>query len=881
MASQHYHRNLESSAHVPHHRGRTNDDDTNSILVKPPKPAMSPNGALPLIIPKEYNTSDRPRNENSPLKTQRHVLQTSPSRRQHVLAKKVSFSSSQTTIKAPKPDMRYDDDEFVYVAHQLLNYLRWSDDSSSAADHGCQQTVITFHDAIASLYHAATGEKLNKPEPVPRPPDLTDEVMLDFQVALKFRLKYVSYQPSSKEEEVISLTREVSRALSMHGIPFIDKQSSTLPRRIEKEPEETRQDVDRDVSGKQTQATRHFFPEDEPQQQYDAPSETYQPSHTTPKEQEFRHPIIRQLSHALPQQQEFCHPIIPGEVPSESYHLGQIQPQQQANQQHPFYNEYYRDPTTQNFIPPHGSSTTFHTQSVNYTNEGSTRPSYNEMVEQAEQVCFQDSYSRAQVWHEDGVFEAVDDFFEPQFQQQEGVFEMSEVGGMVKGAVLEAMDRIDKPSNFIEVFVDENGYHPDHNVEIGVESPRNRLASMIPDRSFESETVVVREFHPSYSHQAPDRSFETETVVMKEFLNQGQPSQQIMDKWQESKQNMHQEIQRVTNMMHFTSNASVKTSCRHRLHKLCADLERLADLQTNRNDVSVGGFHVSVSSSALADEKATDFRSETPHDAQFTPEEVVMQKEMNILAPMDIPEDYKFQAQVDDHSFTATVPRGGVKKGELFQNATQIDVAEGTCSATTSPRMGNWHDGLFFCFQFGPLHPSVLNSIFCPILSLAQVMTRLKVGWVGIPVRQHRVNDTFRVALVLSMFVVIVNCNLYYLPHDEQLPKNVSSLQIILFAVFNALVLVYLYFNVIKTRRLLRQRYMIPEKSCIGFEDAALTIPCSGLVLMQMHRHTADYDTYSARCCSANGLPLHVHVNSPPVITEKSSREHLTEPLNA
>jgi hypothetical protein len=73
---------------------------------------------------------------------------------------------------------------------------------------------------------------------------------------------------------------------------------------------------------------------------------------------------------------------------------------------------------------------------------------------------------------------------------------------------------------------------------------------------------------------------------------------------------------------------------------------------------------------------------------------------------------------------------------------------------------------------------------------------------------------------------------------------------------------VYLAFTVVVLRNLrrhVRSKYSIPEgDSCpSGCEDVCCSMCCSCLVVGQMMRHTADYETYGARCCTDTGLPLH------------------------
>lgn len=59
----------------------------------------------------------------------------------------------------------------------------------------------------------------------------------------------------------------------------------------------------------------------------------------------------------------------------------------------------------------------------------------------------------------------------------------------------------------------------------------------------------------------------------------------------------------------------------------------------------------------------------------------------------------------------------------------------------------------------------------------------------------------------------------------------------------------------IRTRAYIRNKYNIPEKHCChGCEDFCCSFWCTMCTICQMARHTADYQTYSAGCCTEDGL---------------------------
>jgi hypothetical protein len=80
-----------------------------------------------------------------------------------------------------------------------------------------------------------------------------------------------------------------------------------------------------------------------------------------------------------------------------------------------------------------------------------------------------------------------------------------------------------------------------------------------------------------------------------------------------------------------------------------------------------------------------------------------------VVAPANLPEGYTFEARVGNKRFLATVPTGGVSKGETF--FTYIRELE---RVEVSVPVGEWRDDLCDCCAFGPFHPLFLNACFCP-----------------------------------------------------------------------------------------------------------------------------------------------------------------------
>jgi Cys-rich protein (TIGR01571 family) len=171
----------------------------------------------------------------------------------------------------------------------------------------------------------------------------------------------------------------------------------------------------------------------------------------------------------------------------------------------------------------------------------------------------------------------------------------------------------------------------------------------------------------------------------------------------------------------------------------------------------------------------------------------------------------------------------------------------------------------------GACHPMCCLAFWCEPLVLGQVATRMKLDGLGAPgQRSESWWSAFKVvafAFIVYMgldqtfsmltdpyfeFDVDEDGNIVY-PEDAVVPTWVLVLlavrSLVRFAFF-----VYILVVMIRTRAHIRNRYNIPEQTCSGCEDCCCSfwLPCC--TVTQMARHTADYDTYAAACCTETGL---------------------------
>jgi len=274
----------------------------------------------------------------------------------------------------------------------------------------------------------------------------------------------------------------------------------------------------------------------------------------------------------------------------------------------------------------------------------------------------------------------------------------------------------------------------------------------------------------------------------------------------------------------------------------------------------------------------------------------------HVKAPATLPEGYKLDVQVRRKTFTVTIPPGGVQEGQTFhvplpggKNLDNTEVAIARVSVPT----GNWRDGLCdFCVQ-GICHPLLWNSICCNIITVAQVMTRMKLNLWAKPIeRRHGAREiakkNFYVVLIWTT-IAIVYSNLislvidFWLTHvemvsvyNEFIKQDIMVAErvanpgceglVLVFRVIRAVLLwpmtLFSIYWTTRTRSYIRQKYGIPARYCgssnieslqastrsCHIEDFCCSLCCHCCTTSQMARHTMDYDTYPATCCTPTGV---------------------------
>lgn len=176
-----------------------------------------------------------------------------------------------------------------------------------------------------------------------------------------------------------------------------------------------------------------------------------------------------------------------------------------------------------------------------------------------------------------------------------------------------------------------------------------------------------------------------------------------------------------------------------------------------------------------------------------------------------------------------------------------------------NPPMRRWKDGLCSCFSQGCCHPSLCCALFFPSIAIAQVMKRLNLSLLGSSVSKARATCTFNTILCMTVLFYIFNSS-----HVTGFPfHEIRNIVSILVYGIPSLFVLYILFLIMRTRCAIRKKYRISNSACCCgacggcgcVEDVACTLLFPTLVISQMARHTADFDTYRASCCSQTGLP--------------------------
>ena len=223
---------------------------------------------------------------------------------------------------------------------------------------------------------------------------------------------------------------------------------------------------------------------------------------------------------------------------------------------------------------------------------------------------------------------------------------------------------------------------------------------------------------------------------------------------------------------------------------------------------------------------------------------------VDVIAPADLPGGYHFEAEIQGRRFLATVPAGGVQKGDTFSCVMQDLETVGV-----GVPVGRWRDRLCDCGAYGICHALFLTTFFCPLLALSQVMTRLNYDFLGRPTNGKPATTAWCTMWSILIFLVTMN-GLIYTAYCYKWKQNtpLSTADHAAIIILNAYALIYAIYSTASTRASLREKYMIREHRFFDLEDCCCATFCMPCTICQMARHTAHYDEIDAACCKSTGL---------------------------
>mmetsp|Transcript_6272 Transcript_6272/g.12547 ORF Transcript_6272/g.12547 Transcript_6272/m.12547 type:complete len:307 (+) Transcript_6272:91-1011(+) len=245
-------------------------------------------------------------------------------------------------------------------------------------------------------------------------------------------------------------------------------------------------------------------------------------------------------------------------------------------------------------------------------------------------------------------------------------------------------------------------------------------------------------------------------------------------------------------------------------------------------------------------------------------------KTVDVIAPTNMAAGYQFNVDSGGNMMRVAVPAGGVVAGQRFAAIILQDIgtAGGTQTNPHSIPNGRWRDELCDCCKFGCCHPMCCLACWFTSCALGQVMTRMKLSVCGDPLDgRKQCMPTFRILFIITAVYQIINWILtivvdeaeddderYYDVENDTSNKESDPAIEAVGAVNAAISLsfgLFILIITIRSRGYIRRKFNIPG-NC--FEDCCCSFWCSCCTVCQMARHTADYDQYSANCCSDNGL---------------------------
>jgi Cys-rich protein (TIGR01571 family) len=246
-----------------------------------------------------------------------------------------------------------------------------------------------------------------------------------------------------------------------------------------------------------------------------------------------------------------------------------------------------------------------------------------------------------------------------------------------------------------------------------------------------------------------------------------------------------------------------------------------------------------------------------------------------VEAPADLEAGYTFEASYSGTRFNVLVPEGGVKKGQRIMLDVPLVAVAQTVSVTQPFSSGSivqdplalsiiptgrWREGFCDCFEHGCCEPSCCLAYWCNGIALGQVMTRMKLTAAGEEASTpSKVANTFAIVtsvwLIYSILVcvksVLTRSEILFYYYDPSYLWNAKRVALTVISLISFLIGIYFLYIGTVTRMRMRKAFGIPG-NCLG--DCCAFFWCRCCTVVQMARHTHDYDVHESSCCSKTGL---------------------------
>lgn len=252
-----------------------------------------------------------------------------------------------------------------------------------------------------------------------------------------------------------------------------------------------------------------------------------------------------------------------------------------------------------------------------------------------------------------------------------------------------------------------------------------------------------------------------------------------------------------------------------------------------------------------------------------------------VVCPASVMGGAEIDVWVNGKKVTVTVPPGGAKRGETFEVP---DPLEDTPSSAESPsppsrerrsrrartttstdrdddsdNRRQWRDGLLDCFSLGVFHPSLCMSFWCPLIAVGQLLTRLKLNWLG----QRRSSNQSAILILALLSLAAMKVDLFFsliVARSEDLEVTVASR--VFRSIFSWGLFIFWVVVLYNIRRFVRERDGIsPHQACPAYLKILF---CPTLVTAQLMRHTAYYPEHKGAYFTLDGLAQQESESSDP-----------------